>query len=389
MSITYSERILKTPKSFIREILKVTEATDEISFAGGLPNPISFPKEKLKEATCRVIDGEGEKAFQYATTEGHRPLREYIAARYRERHHIQVIADDILITSGSQQGLDLMGKALINKGDKIILEKPGYLGAIQSFTMYEPEMIQIDLMEDGLNTEQLRMELNKKQAKLIYTVPNYQNPTGLTYSAEKRKAVAEILSEYHTILIEDDPYGELCFEGESLPYIAQYGVENSVLFGSFSKIITPGMRIGWISTKNKELMSHLITAKQASDLHTNIFSQLVIYEYLKNNDLEEHISHIRNLYKEQCSVMRKSIDKYFPKDVKVTKPFGGMFLWVELANGKSSMELFEKAREKKVAFVPGNPFYTTGDSFSTLRLNYTNSDVETIEEGIKRLASVM
>lgn len=389
MNLTYTDRILATPKSFIREILKVTEEEDVISFAGGLPNPISFPQKELEEAVYHIIEGQGAKSFQYASTEGLLPLREYIAESYKEKHHLDIKPEDILITTGSQQGLDLMGKVLINKGDRIILEKPSYLGAIQSFSLYEPEFIHIDLQEDGLDTNQLEEVLQHTPAKLMYTVPNFQNPTGLSYTLEKRKEIHEILSQYSTVLIEDDPYGELRFEGERIPYIAANGMENSVLLGSFSKIISPGMRIGWVCTKNKELMSHLVTAKQASDLHTNIFTQYVILDYLLNNDLEQHIHKIRQLYKEQCNTMLHAIERYFPKEVKVTKPSGGMFLWATLPDGKSSMELFDRAMEKKVAFVPGNPFYTEGTSFSTMRLNYTNSNSEIIEEGIRRLAEVL
>lgn len=389
MNTIYSERILKTPTSFIREILKVTEDEDIISFAGGLPNPVSFPQKAMLESTNRIMEQEGAKLFQYSTTEGLRALREMIALRYQKRDDLNVSADDILITTGSQQGLDLIGKVLLNKGDKVLLEKPAYLGAIQSFTVYEPEFVQMNLNEDGLDIEGLESELRKDPVKLIYTVPNYQNPTGLTYSSENRKKIAKILSKYQTILIEDDPYGDLCFDGKRLPYIASEGLTNSVLFGSFSKIITPGMRIGWICTKNKELMKHLVTAKQAADLHTNIYSQYLIYDYLKHNDLDAHILKIRSLYKEQSSAMLDAIDRYFPKEVQVTRPKGGMFLWATLPEGISSMDLFERAIRKKVSFVPGTPFYTTGTSFSTLRLNYTNSSTEMIEEGIKRIAQVM
>ena len=389
MNTTYSDRILKTPKSFIREILKVTEEKDIISFAGGLPNPVSFPQDILKESMNRVVKEEGAKTFQYSTTEGLKSLREYIAERYEKQHNLKVSAEDILITTGSQQGLDLMGKVLVNKGDTILLENPGYLGAIQSFSLYEPNFIQIDLKEDGLDTDQLEQELKKQQVKLIYTVPNFQNPTGLTYSCENRKKIADILSGYPAVLIEDDPYGNLSFDGETYPYISEYTIENGVLFGSFSKIITPGMRIGWICTKNRELMSHLVTAKQAADLHTNIFSQYLINDYLRHNDVDIHIRKISSLYKEQCRSMLNAIDKYFPKNVRVTRPKGGMFLWVTLPDGKSTMDLFYHALERKVSFVPGNPFYVSGELFSTMRLNYTNSSKELIEEGIKRLADVM
>lgn len=384
-----SDRMRNTKPSFIREILKVTQNPDIISFAGGLPNPISFPKEELQESMNRIVKEHGDKVFQYSTTEGYQPLREWIAARYQQRFSLDVNADDIIITTGSQQGLDLMGKVLLNKGDKVCIEKPGYLGAIQAFSLYEPEFIGIRLLDDGLDTEQLQTILEQNTVKLLYTVPNFQNPTGLTYSKEKREAICKVLKQYSTVLIEDDPYSDLSFEQEGLPYIGARDLENSVLFGSISKIITPGLRLGWICTKNKEIRNQVVVAKQASDLHSNIFAQYFIYDYLQHNDLEEHIKKICELYKRQSNTMLAAIEKYFPKDVKVTKPKGGMFMWAELPEGVSSLRLFDLAIEKNVAFVPGNPFYTQEGEFNTLRLNYTNSDDTMIEEGIRRLGAAI
>jgi len=389
MNSVFSDRIIKTKPSFVREILKVTEQKDVISFAGGLPNPISFPKKALEESSVRIIENYGDKVFQYSTTEGYKPLRQYIADRYKKRFNLDVDADDILITTGSQQGLDLMGKVLLNKGDKVAIEKPGYLGAIQSFSLYEPKFCPITLDSDGINLEELENTLKNNDVKILYTVPNFQNPTGLTYSMEKRKAMRDILKKYNTFLIEDDPYGELRFSGENLPYIGSDYLENSVLFGSFSKTVTPGMRIGYLCTKNKELRKHLVTAKQSSDLHTNIFSQYMIYDYLVNNDYEEHIAKIKALYKEQATCMINAMEKYFPSYVSFTKPEGGMFMWATLTNNESSLDVFNKAMEKKVAFVPGDPFYVDVENSNTFRLNYTNSDDTTIEEGIKRLGSVL
>lgn len=389
MSSVFSDRIIKTKPSFVREILKVTEQKDVISFAGGLPNPISFPKKALKESSIRIIENYGDKVFQYSTTEGYKPLRQYIADRYKKRFNLDVDADDILITTGSQQGLDLMGKVLLNKGDKVAIERPGYLGAIQSFSLYEPKFCPITLDSDGINLEELENTLKNNDVKILYTVPNFQNPTGLTYSMEKRKSMRDILKKYNTFLIEDDPYGELRFSGENLPYIGADYLENSVLFGSFSKTVTPGMRIGYLCTKNKELRKHLVTAKQSSDLHTNIFSQYIIYDYLVNNDYEEHIAKIKALYKEQATCMINAMEKYFPSYVSFTKPEGGMFMWATLTNNESSLDVFNKAMEKKVAFVPGDPFYVDVENSNTFRLNYTNSDDTTIEEGIKRLGSVL
>lgn len=389
MNSVFSDRIIKTKPSFVREILKVTEQKDVISFAGGLPNPISFPKKALEESSIRIIENYGDKVFQYSTTEGYKPLRQYIADRYKKRFNLDVDADDILITTGSQQGLDLMGKVLLNKGDKVAIEKPGYLGAIQSFSLYEPKFCPITLDSDGINLEELENTLKNNDVKILYTVPNFQNPTGLTYSMEKRKSMRDILKKYNTFLIEDDPYGELRFSGENLPYIGADYLENSVLFGSFSKTVTPGMRIGYLCTKNKELRKHLVTAKQSSDLHTNIFSQYMIYDYLVNNDYEEHIAKIKALYKEQATCMINAMEKYFPSYVSFTKPEGGMFMWATLTNNESSLDVFNKAMEKKVAFVPGDPFYVDVENSNTFRLNYTNSDDTTIEEGIKRLGSVL
>lgn len=384
-----SERMRNTNPSFIREILKVTDKPDMISFAGGLPNPISFPKEELKESVNRIIEQYGDKVFQYSTTEGFRPLREWIAKRYEQQYGLPVNADDIIITTGSQQGLDLMGKVLLNKGDKVCLEKPGYLGAIQAFSLYEPEFKAISLLDDGIDLEELEKILENNVIKLLYVVPNFQNPTGLTYSREKREALCALLARYNTVLIEDDPYSDLSFEQETLPYIGAGKLENSVVFGSISKIITPGLRLGWICTKNKEILEQVVVAKQASDLHSNIFSQYLIYDYVMNNDLQKHIDGIRKLYKEQSDVMLDATKKYFPKGVKVTSPKGGMFMWAELPEGLSCEELFQMAIEENVAFVPGSPFYTAEGKRNTLRLNYTNSDATMIEEGIKRLGKIM
>ncbi|MGM9950552.1 MAG: PLP-dependent aminotransferase family protein [Lysinibacillus sp.] len=385
----YSDKILKTPSSFIRNILKVTGEPDVISFAGGLPNPISFPTEKLREAINHSIDEHGTKLFQYSTTQGYLPLREFIAAKYKKTHGLDVHPDEVFITTGSQQALELIGKVLINKGDGIIMEAPGYLGAIQAFTMAEPTFHSVTLEEDGLDVQELEEQLQNPDVKLIYTVPNFHNPTGITYSAEKREAIYNVVKDHDVILVEDDPYGELRFRGEALPYIGGGRLENSVLLGSFSKTVAPGMRIGWIVTKNKELMAHIETAKQATDLHTNIFSQYVIHDYLAHNEYKEHVDNIVALYRAQSDTMLAAMAKHFPSTVKYTKPDGGMFIWVTLQEGVSALEVFHAAMDAKVAFVPGDPFYTHPENVNTLRLNYTNSTPEMIEEGIKRLGTIL
>ena len=299
----YSDRILSTPSSFIRDILKVTQDPSVISFAGGLPNPISFPEEALKESACRIIDNEGGKVFQYSTTEGHLPLRQFVADKYNKNFGLNITPEYVLITTGSQQALDLIAKTLRNKGDRVIIEEPGYLGAIQAFCMFEPEFLPVTLEDDGLDLKKLEEALKKERVKFAYVVPNFQNPTGLTYSKERREAVCALFDRYDTVLVEDDPYGELRFKGEKLPYIGAGRLPHSVLLGTFSKTVTPGMRLGFIITQDKELMNHLVTAKQSSDLHTNIFSQYMIADYLAHNEYQKHVDKIIALYKGQAEAM--------------------------------------------------------------------------------------
>ena len=388
MDTLFSDGIKNTPPSFVRGILKAASDPEIISFAGGLPNPISFPKEELLESMQRVVHEIGALAFQYASTPGLWELRQYICQRYNQKFHLDLTPDHILITTGSQQALDLIGKIFLNKNDGVIVEKPTYLAAIQAFSMHEPTFYSVELENDGLNLDQLKEALNN-QVKFIYTIPDFQNPTGLTYSQEKREQIYELLKDKRIALIEDDPYGELRFEGEHLPYIGMNRLPYSIVLGSFSKIITPGMRIGYIITKNKELHQALSIAKEASDLHTNIFSQYVIYDYLMHNDIEKHIDKIKSLYKKQAQAMISAMEKYFPQNVQYTKPQGGMFCWVTLPPNVSAMELFEKALEMKVAFVPGNPFFVDAKDANTLRLNFTNVDCDTIEEGIRRIGDLL
>jgi len=383
MNKLFADRVKNVPRSFVREILKVTENPEIISFAGGLPNPKTFPVEEIAIATDKVLREEGSQALQYSTTEGYGKLREYIANRYSS-NGLKINKDDILITNGSQQCIDLTAKIFVNKGDNILLEKPTYLAAIQSFSLYEPQFHSIPLMKDGVDTGKLKDILNSEQIKLFYSVTSFQNPSGISYSKEKRKEVAEIINDTETIFVEDNPYGELRFLGEDLPPIKSY-LDNSILFGSFSKIVSPGMRLGWI-VANEEIMEKLIIAKQASDLHSNYFTQRVVYQYLVDNYIEDHIIRIRKLYKRQRDKMVEVIKDTFPPDVKYTQPEGGMFLWVTLPEGISSLELFDMALKEKVAFVPGPAFYINGEGENSLRLNFSNSDEEKIEEGIKRLS---
>ena len=383
-----SQRIKQTPPSFIRGILKAAESDDVISFAGGLPNPISFPQEALKESMDRVVTDYGSRVFQYATTAGLLGLREYIAQKYQKQYHLDVQPDDIIITTGSQQALDLIGKVLINEGDSIAIEEPGYLGAIQAFSQYQPKFQGVPLLEEGLDIGSLEEVLKSGNVKFAYVVPNFQNPTGLTYSEEKRKAVLELVRKYHCILVEDDPYGELSFDGQIRGYISKDGLEESILLGTFSKTVTPGMRLGFMIIKDEKLRKYINTAKEAADLHSNIFAQYCLWDYVIHNKLQEHIQKIRYLYKEQCETMIKAMENYFPTDVAFTRPKGGMFIWATLPVGMSSKALFDKAIQEKVAFVPGDPFYTDGRNANTMRLNYTNASREVIEEGIQRLGKL-
>lgn len=349
----YSDSILNTPSSFIRNILKVTDSADVISFAGGLPNPISFPIDALKASVNHAIDESGAKLFQYSTTQGYLPLRQYIAEKYNKKQpDLNFTADDVLITTGSQQALELISKVLLNKGDGVVIEEPGYLGAIQAFTLREPQFYGVTLEQDGINVDELKNALKQPNVKMVYTVPNFQNPTGLTYTKDRREEVYDTIKDEDVIFIEDDPYGELRFTGEHLPYIAAGKTTNSVVLGSFSKTVTPGMRLGFILTKNHELLNHIETAKQASDLHTNIFAQYILHDYLTNNAYEQHVEKIIKLYKAQADAMLAAMEKYFPAHVSYTKPEGGMFIWVTMNNGANALDKFHEAMEQKVAFVP-------------------------------------
>lgn len=385
----YSERIKNTPSSFIREILKVTESPDIISFAGGLPNPISFPQEELKISMNRIADKYGSKIYQYSTTLGLDSLRQYIVDRYKKLWKMDISIENVIITTGSQQALDLIGKVFVNDGDNVMVEKPSYLGLLQAFCMFKANFVTTKLNDDGLDIEDLKNTLKTYKPKVAYLIPNFQNPTGLTYTKENRKKVFECIKDEDMILIQDDPYGELRFEdNERIPYIGMNQTEKNLYLGSFSKIVTPGMRLGYI-IGNKEIIKELETAKQASDLHSNIFGQYLIADYLYNNDLDKHIEKIKALYKSQANAMIKAMEEYFPKTVKFTYPKGGMFTWVTLEEGKDVLNLFDKAINKKVAFVPGHPFYVNPNKVNTLRLNYTNADSETIKEGIMRLSEAL
>lgn len=388
MDNMFANRMANAHKSFIREILKVTADPNVISFAGGLPNPQFFPVKDLADAAAKVLAEDGGDALQYSTTEGYLPLRQYIAERYSKKKGLDVEPDEILITNGSQQGLDLIGKVFLNAGDRVVIERPGYLGAIQAFSFYEPVFEPVPLLEDGIDTALLEKVLDEDETKLFHIVVNFQNPSGITYSAQKRLKLAEIFKDRSTILVEDDPYGELRFAGEHLPSMRTYLRDNLITLGSFSKIIAPGLRLGWICA-TKDVMERIIVAKQASDLHSNYLSQRIVHQYLADYDIDEHIFKIREVYKDQRDLMISSIEKYFPEEVEFTRPEGGMFLWATLPESISALRLFDLAGGENVAFVPGSAFYVDEGGGNTLRLNFSNADGNLIEEGIGRLAKVI
>ncbi len=378
----------KPHRSFVTEILKVTEDPEMISFAGGLPNPRFFPVEEIVDATAKVMARDGQGILQYSTTQGYLPLRDYIARRYREKKGLQLSAENILITNGSQQGFDLIGKVFLNKGDGILLERPAYHGAIQAFGMYQPTFETVPLLEDGIDPELLDSSCRIPGMKLLYTVPNFQNPSGLTYSDARRGEVARIVGRHDLMLVEDDPYGELRFRGEHLPTLRSY-LDSTLLLGTFSKTVAPGLRLGWACAE-RQVIEQLTYGKQATDFHSNNFAQRVLHQYLIDNDVDAHIAVLTAAYKEQAERMLSAIAAHFPPEIRYTKPEGGMFIFATLPDGLSALKLFDLAAREKVAFVPGQAFHPYGvGGDDCLRLSYSTSDGETIAEGIRRLARVM
>jgi Transcriptional regulators containing a DNA-binding HTH domain and an aminotransferase domain (MocR family) and their eukaryotic orthologs len=386
MENAFSDRIADVPKSFIREILKVAIDDSIISFAGGLPNRQFFPVKGLQKAANDVFEESGREVLQYANSEGYPGLRQFIADRYRRLDGLDIPVDDILITTGSQQGLDLLGKTFLNEGDDLIIEQPGYLGAIQAFSLCRPLFHPVPVSEGGMDTAVLAQILRKRHPKLLYTVTNFQNPSGISYTNENRQAVARLLQNPSCLIIQDDPYGDLRFSGQRRMSFKQLLPDKTVLLGSFSKTVAPALRLGWLAAPPR-IMEKVIVAKQAADLHTDYLAQRILYRFLCDNDIDEHIAAITQQYGKQKEAMVNAIHRFFPTGVHCTNPDGGMFLWVTLPEGLSSMRLFETAIARKVAFVPGSPFYVDRKDTNTLRLNFSCSDESTIVEGIKRLSA--
>jgi 2-aminoadipate transaminase len=386
MPFEFARRMGGLQRSFIREILKVTDSPEVISFAGGLPNPRFFPVDPVAEACARVLRESGREALQYRTTEGFLPLREQIVERYARRG-VAVTPEQVLITTGSQQGIDLVAKIFVDEGDRVVLERPSYLGAIQALGLYQPEFVPVPLEKDGPEIAALE-EVTRTPLKLMYSVVNFQNPSGLSYSLGKRQAVAEVLARAGVIFLEDDPYGELRFRGKDLPSMRTLLGDQAILLGSFSKVVSPGVRLGWV-VASAPIMEKLVIAKQAADLHSSSFEQRVVHQFLLDNDLDAHLEKIRAAYGRQRDVMLEMVERCCPPEIACTRPEGGMFLWMTLPDGLSSMDLFEAAIRENVAFVPGMPFYVDGGGEDTMRLNFSNTDPTRIEEGITRLGRAM
>ncbi|HEX9649267.1 MAG TPA: PLP-dependent aminotransferase family protein [Cyclobacteriaceae bacterium] len=378
-----ANRVNNLPESFIREILKVTTRPDIISFAGGLPNPKLFPVELLQTVTNKVFVEEGREGLQYTVSEGFQPLRHKISERYSDKG-LHVKPENILITNGSQQGLDLTCKLLLNPGDGVLVCNPTFIGALQSFSIYEPSYSSVAIYPDGPDVEQIANVLREKEIKLFYCVPNFQNPTGATFSEEKRLQITRLIHETETIILEDDPYGEIKFTSAKIPSFKQLLPEQTILLGSFSKIVAPGLRTGWLAAPD-HLIRKLVILKQAADTHNNHLVQRILFRFLTECDVEGHIARICEVYKFQRDLMMDCIKEHFPKEVKVFSPDGGMFLWAELPEHIDAYAVFEEAIKEKVAFVPGKTFYPNLDVNNTFRLNFSNSNEDKIRKGIESL----
>lgn len=392
----FALRTQRMKSSAIRELLKLTEQPDIISFAGGLPAPEVFPYQEFQDACNRVMESSGAVALQYGTTEGYLPLREMIA-RHTSRYGIEVNADNILITSGSQQALDLIGKIFINEGDRILVESPTYLGALQAWTMYGAEYVTVPSDENGIITDELEAAL-RSGPKFIYVLPNFQNPTGVTIPYERRQQLIELADRYGVPVIEDDPYGQLRFEGDHIPSLVEmdeklhpkngYYTGNVIYLSTFSKTLAPGIRLAWVIA-SPQVIRKLVVAKQGADLNTAMFNQMVAYEVGRGGFIDKHVRHICEVYHERRDVMLDALDEHMPAGVKWTHPQGGLFLWLTAPESISTVEMFPDAVAQKVAYVPGESFYPNGGGHNTMRLNFSYASPSNINEGIARLARVI
>jgi 2-aminoadipate transaminase len=385
-----SERARKLTSSAIRELLKITERPEVISFAGGLPSPAAFPVAEIRSAADRILRDAPTAALQYSATEGYMPLREWVAARH-STPGAPIDPSQVLITTGSQQALELLGKVLIDSGSRVLVETPTYLGALQSFSLYEPEFVSLPTDDHGLIPEALTATLTQG-ARLLYAQPNFQNPTGRRLPLERRQALAALAMRSSFPVIEDDPYGALCYRGEPLPTLLSMAPQHVVHLGSFSKILAPGLRVGYIIAP-AGLHFKLVQAKQATDLHTPSLNQQIVYEVVRNGFLDEHIPKVRAMYRAQCDAMLAALEREMPKSITWNQPEGGMFIWLDLPAGIDSTELLAAALKEDVAFVPGGPFYATpasaADSSRTLRLSFVTVPAEKIAVGIECLGKLL
>lgn len=381
----FAKRALQLQSSVIREILKITMRPDITSFAGGLPSPETFPVERMQAAFDTVLSRNGKVALQYGPTDGYAPLREWVANSLSiPGSHIS--PDQVLMVSGSQQGLDLLGKVLIDEGSKVLVETPSYLGALQAFSVYGPEFVSLPTDEHGLQPEAVAGIGH--DASMLYALPNFQNPTGRTLSLERRTALVASCAQLGLPLIEDDPYGELSYRSERLPKMLNMNPDGVIYMGSFSKVLTPGIRLGYVVAP-APLTRKLEQAKQATDLHTAQLTQMVVHEVIKDGFLEQHVPTIRALYSNQCDVMLAALAEFFPAGVEWTKPDGGMFIWVTLPAHMDSTALLAEAIEHKIAFVPGASFYANAPRQNTFRLSFVTVPPEKIRAGMEVLGKLI
>lgn len=388
--VNYADRMANMKPSAIREILALTAQPDIISFAGGLPAPELFPVDDINAAIEAVMKESGKDALQYATTAGHPHLREQIAARLLAKNNIRTPIDNILTTAGSQQGLDFAARLFVNPGDVILMESPSYLGAITAFTPSQPNFVEVPTDENGMIMEELEKILaSTPNVKLIYVIPDFQNPSGRTWPLERRQKFMEIINRYEIPVLEDNPYGELRYKGEYQPALKSMDEKGLVIYlGTFSKILAPGFRLGWI-VANDEYIEKFNLIAQAAVLQASTFNIAVISKYIDMFDLDAHVAEIREVYKHRCTLMIDSMRKYFPKEVKFTDPDGGLFTWAELPSYINTKDMALQALEKKVAYVPGAGFFPNGGNDSCMRLNYSCMPDEKIVEGIERLGNVI
>ncbi|MBC6004599.1 2-aminoadipate transaminase [uncultured Clostridium sp.] len=390
MAIKFAKRMDGLKGSEIRELLKLTEKPEVISFAGGLPAPELFPVEEMKEISRLVLEESGKEALQYTTTEGFGPLREQIAERMNRKLKTDISKDDLIITSGSQQGLDFAGKIFLNEGDVVLVESPSYLGALNAFKSYCPTFIEVPTDNNGMIIEELEKILESTEnVKMIYVIPDFQNPTGKTWSMERRNKFMDVINKFEIPVVEDNPYGELRFEGEVLPSLKSMDEKGLVIFlGSFSKIFCPGYRIGWVCA-SPQILSKFVFVKQGADLQASTISQREVSKFIEVYDLDAHVEKIKTVYKKRRDLMLSTIKEYFPEGIEYTHPEGGLFTWIELPSHLDARKIMEKCLENNVAYVPGGSFFPNGGKENTFRLNYSNMPDEKIVEGVKRLAEAL